>query len=371
MDRSAERSAGLSGVADAADRTRSARFRASPAITASVSHLQAPPERGKFTRLASSEPTSSADVSYRKEHPTPGRPPTRQGTPCASTGRKGTGLLPSSQPARRTSKAAHSVRDAPFVAATAPAHCRRPAVSLRAPARALCRLLVALTLAVTAGATAAAVAPTSAFASSYEFEAQFVAKMNAARQASGLATYSVASDLTAVARNHSVQMASQQSLYHNPSLTSQVQNWQAVGENVGEGPTVSDIHTAFMNSPEHRANILDHDFTQVGVGVSVDKNGIIWVTEDFRKPMYSSSGSSSSPSHSSTTHSTSAHSTPSSTMPSSHTAPVAAPHPAPSPRAVLLHRLHELRHHSSGRHVSSDPVAQAFDYVNALATLTR
>ena len=54
---------------------------------------------------------------------------------------------------------------------------------------------------------------------------------------------------------------------------------KAVGENVGEGPTVTDIHNAFMNSPEHKANILDHDFTQVGVGVSVDKNGIIWVTE--------------------------------------------------------------------------------------------
>src|SRR4051794_3941499 len=194
-------------------------------------------------------------------------------------------------------------------------------------------------------------------------ESQFIAKLNAARQANGQSPYAVLYDLTAVARSQSAAMASRQSLYHNPSLTTAVHSWQAVGENVGEGPTVSAIHTAFMNSPEHRANILDHDFTQVGVGVSVDKNGIIWVTVDFRKPMYSSSGSSSgsssTPSHSSTSHSTSAHSTPSYTVPSSHTSPVAAPHPAPSPRAVLLHRLHELRHHSSGRHVSSDPVAQA------------
>src|SRR5438309_11441109 len=136
-------------------------------------------------------------------------------------------------------------------------------------------------------------------------ESQFVAKMTAARQSAGLRPYSVASDLTSIARQHSAAMASQQSLYHNPNLTSQVQNWRAVGENVGEGPTVSDIHTAFMNSPEHRANILDHDFTQVGVGVAVDKNGIIWVTEDFRQPMSSGStsaaGSSSSTSHSTTT----------------------------------------------------------------------
>ncbi|HET7309940.1 MAG TPA: CAP domain-containing protein [Mycobacteriales bacterium] len=226
-----------------------------------------------------------------------------------------------------------------------------------------------LTLALTAGATAAAFTPASAFASTYDYEAQFVADMNAARQANGLAPYSVASDLTAVARNHSAQMASSQSLYHNPSLTTQIQNWQAVGENVGEGPTVSDIHTAFMNSPEHRANILDHDFTQVGVGVSVDKNGIIWVTEDFREPM-SSSSSSSAPSAPVT------HSTSSSSAGTTYSAPVSthsyvAPRPAPSPRAVLLQKLHELRHDRPARHSAGDPVAQAFDYVNALTTLTR
>src|SRR3954447_5944490 len=312
-----------------------------------------------------------------RKHPTPGRPPTRQGTPCTSTGRKGTGLLPSSQPARRTSKAAHSVRDATLVAATAPAHCRRPVVSLRAPVRALCRLLVTLTLALTAGATAAAVAPASAFASTYDLEAQFVAKMNAARQASGMAPYSVASDLIAVARNHSAQMASQQSLYHNPGLTTQVQNWQAVGENVGEGPSVSDIHTAFMNSPEHRANVLDHDFTQVGVGVSVDKNGIIWVTEASGKPMYSSGSTNSShtgsTSHSTSGHSTSTHSAGTYSAPGSGSSPasVVSPRPTPSPRAVLLHRLHELRHNRPARHAAGDPVAQAFDYVDALATLAR
>ena len=243
-------------------------------------------------------------------------------------------------------------------------------MSLRTPVRAMCRLLVTLTLALTAGATAAAVTPVSAFASTAGYEAQFVADMNAARQANGLAPYSVAYDLTSVARNHSAQMASSQTLYHNPSLTSQVHNWQAVGENVGEGPTVSDIHNAFMQSPEHRANILDHDFTQVGVGVSVDKNGIIWVTEDFRQPMGSSTSSASHTTSQPTTHSTA---TSSSSNPY-YSAPgqvTSTPRPAPSPRAVLLQRLHELRHHHTAQHTSGDPVAQAFDYVHALTTLTR
>jgi len=246
-------------------------------------------------------------------------------------------------------------------------------VSLRTPGRALARIVVTLVLGVTAGTTAAALVPSTAYASTYTMESEFVSKMNAARASAGLAPYSVAYDLTSIARQHSAAMASSQSLYHNPSLTSQVQNWQAVGENVGEGPTVSDIHTAFMNSPEHRANILDHDFTQVGVGVSVDKNGIVWVTEDFREPM--SSGSSSSSSSSSGSSSSSSSTSSSSSAPTSSwsgsTQPASVAHRAmPSPRTLLMHRLHALR--TQQRHLrAADPVAQSFDYLSTLSALTR
>jgi len=212
-------------------------------------------------------------------------------------------------------------------------------------------------------------------------ESQFVAKMNAARQSAGLRPYSVASDLTSVARQHSAQMASKQSLYHNPNLTSQVQNWQAVGENVGEGPTVSDIHSAFMQSPEHKANILDHDFTQVGVGVTVDKNGIIWVTEDFRQPMRAASSSTpthhSAPKTTTTTHHTSAPTTgtathaptPKAVVPPTH--PAAHPHPtvAASPQAKLLAKLAAMRTAGAGT-PSPDPVAAAFDYLSTVTDLT-
>lgn len=250
-------------------------------------------------------------------------------------------------------------------------------MSLRVSRRALAPLLVSIAIGSTAGTAFTVVAPQAAFAdSTYSMETQFIAKVNAAREANGQAPYAVASDLTSIARQHSANMASQQSLYHNPSLTTQVQNWQAVGENVGEGPDVNDIHTAFMNSPEHRANILDHDFTQIGVGVSVDKNGIIWVTEDFREPMYASSSSSSasSSSSSSSSHSSSSHYTP---VTSSATAPVAAatastpmsaPRPVMSPRAMLLQKLHQLRH-VTHTHRRVDPVAQSFVYVANLSRL--
>jgi len=258
-------------------------------------------------------------------------------------------------------------------------------VSLRAGVpthawRAVTRCVAAVVLASAVTATVASVAPTAAFAdSTTSMESQFVAKMNAAREAAGLRPYAVASDLTSVAREHSAQMASKQSLYHNPNLTTQVHNWQAVGENVGEGPTVADIHSAFMHSPEHKANILDHDFTQVGVGVSVDGNGIIWVTEDFRQPQSTSTTRTST---STTTHkSTSVQQTTSAPRTTTTTprpvatvahprAVTARPQPAAvaSPQATLLARLTAMRNASAK--ASPDPVAAAFDYLSTVTDLT-
>jgi len=262
-------------------------------------------------------------------------------------------------------------------------------VSLRVVRGSLTRLFAAVVLAGAVTTTVATVAPTAAFAdTSASMESQFVAKMNAARQSAGLRPYSVASDLTSVARQHSAQMASKQELYHNPNLTSQVQNWQAVGENVGEGPTVSDIHNAFMQSPEHKANILDHDFTQVGVGVVVDKQGIIWVTEDFRQPQSSTGSSTGHSTSSTTTHraapkrTTTRHvSAPKAgtvTHPAAPKTPAPAARPrtarahpavAASPQATLLAKLAAMRTAGAGA-PSPDPVAAAFDYLSTVTDLT-
>ena len=70
-------------------------------------------------------------------------------------------------------------------------------------------------------------------------------------------------------------MAGQSRLYHNPQLTSDVKNWRWVGENVGYGPDALTVHVAFMNSPAHKANILDRDYTEVGIGaVVVERPGL-------------------------------------------------------------------------------------------------
>jgi uncharacterized protein YkwD len=114
-------------------------------------------------------------------------------------------------------------------------------------------------------------------------ESQFVSQINSARASAGLPALSTSGDLTSVARSWSATMADEGKLYHRPGLGSAVSNWQLVGENVGQGPSVSALHSAFMGSPGHKANILNDRYTQVGVGVVV-KDGTIWVTQVFRQP---------------------------------------------------------------------------------------
>jgi len=122
-------------------------------------------------------------------------------------------------------------------------------------------------------------------------EDAFTAKLNAARSSRAIPRLAVSADLVKVARAQALRMANANVLYHNPHLTTDVKNWRWVGENVGYGGSASIVHYAFMHSPPHKANILDRDYTQLGIGAVV-KNGRVWVAEVFRRPIrvVSSSG---------------------------------------------------------------------------------
>lgn len=117
----------------------------------------------------------------------------------------------------------------------------------------------------------------------------FLSMTNAARAANGLPAYTQAADLTAVAQNWANQMASTGVLAHNPNYSKQITNWKFVGENVGVGPGVQAIQDAFMNSPKHRANVLDTDFTQVGIATATAIDSrcdceVLYVAVNFRMP---------------------------------------------------------------------------------------
>jgi uncharacterized protein YkwD len=132
-------------------------------------------------------------------------------------------------------------------------------------------------LAAASAVIAAMVLASSGAAASPSHESDFVSRINAERSARGIRTVTVKSDLVAVARSWSDQMAAAGTISHDPNLPNEVDGWTALGDNVGKGPSVSTVHEAFMNSPEHKSIILDSRFNQVGVGVT-QSGDILYVT---------------------------------------------------------------------------------------------
>ena len=161
-----------------------------------------------------------------------------------------------------------------------------------------------------------ALAP-SAFAAS---EDSFLAKLNAERTSRGLAALQSHWDLVDDAEAHSHAMMDTGNLHHNPNLGSVTTGWVALGENVGVGPSVNSIHTSFMNSSGHRANILG-DFTHVGIGAVRESENKLWVTVVFMKAR--DAGTTTTPSAPTTTgaHPSSGTASPASTT-TTTTAPV-------------------------------------------------
>lgn len=143
-------------------------------------------------------------------------------------------------------------------------------------------VLVGLCIAV-AGALVP-VASADAAADPRAAESAFVAKINALRATKGLGQLRVDPELTSIARAWAGRMAARGDISHNPGFTKQVQaNWVKLGENVGMGPTVENLHKAFVASPTHYKNLVDGDFELIGVGVVVAGDGTLFTAHQFEK----------------------------------------------------------------------------------------
>jgi uncharacterized protein YkwD len=153
---------------------------------------------------------------------------------------------------------------------------------------------------VTTGLVAGVGAPAHAASGSASY---FVNAINAQRAAHGRPRLAVSSEMTSAAQRWASAMARSNTLAHNPRLASSVGNWRYLGENVGVGPSASSLESAFYASPGHRANMLDRDFTEIGVAVVV-VSGKMWVAEEFRRPAHGAHASltSSHPTHHATKH---------------------------------------------------------------------
>ena len=134
--------------------------------------------------------------------------------------------------------------------------------------------LLAVPAALVLAGVAALVPAQSAAAADAGAEGSFVSKINAERAARGIPALSVATDLVGVARAQADRMASSGTLYHNPNLATDVAGWTKLSENVGYGGSVDVVHSAFMASSGHAANILDRGVSQVG-GIRLGEVG--WV----------------------------------------------------------------------------------------------
>jgi uncharacterized protein YkwD len=96
--------------------------------------------------------------------------------------------------------------------------------------------------------------------------------------------------LAAAARKHAREMAKRGAVEHafpgEPSLPARANQAGAkfisISENVVRAANAKAAHVEFMNSPNHKANILDSDVDSIGIGAA-EHNGELFVVEDFSK----------------------------------------------------------------------------------------
>jgi hypothetical protein len=112
--------------------------------------------------------------------------------------------------------------------------------------------------------------------------------VNAERAGAGMAPMTMRGDIVAIALGHSQAMAAAGTIWHNANyLTNATRSAlaaKAMGENVAMDMSVDHAHVALMNSPGHRANIMNPAFTVVGMAIVQDPRGALFITQDFIQP---------------------------------------------------------------------------------------
>ncbi|KXG77684.1 CAP domain-containing protein [Thermotalea metallivorans] len=114
-----------------------------------------------------------------------------------------------------------------------------------------------------------------------EFQAgvyEMLELINAERAKAGVAPLQLHKELTAVAQEKSEDMVRNNYFSHtSPTYGSPFDmmkkfgiNYAAAGENIAINSSIQKAHIAFMNSDGHRKNILNPNFTHIGIGIAKD-----------------------------------------------------------------------------------------------------
>ncbi|MEU9084997.1 CAP domain-containing protein [Streptomyces sp. NPDC048357] len=117
--------------------------------------------------------------------------------------------------------------------------------------------------------------------------AAVLALVNQERAAAGCPNLTLNAKLTKAAQDHSADMAAHGNMSHTGSdgsdagarITRAGYTWSSYGENVAYGySTPEKVMEGWMNSPGHRANILNCSFKEIGIGLAQPNH--YW-TQDF------------------------------------------------------------------------------------------
>jgi hypothetical protein len=119
-------------------------------------------------------------------------------------------------------------------------------------------------------------------------EGQLFASLNRERASLGLPVLQWDDALAAAARQHAARMAQLNQMSHQlpgeqgllARLSDAGAHFTVIAENVAIGPDPAVIHTMWMHSPGHRANILSPDLSAVGIAVAQGSSGLFAV-QDF------------------------------------------------------------------------------------------
>ena len=119
-------------------------------------------------------------------------------------------------------------------------------------------------------------------------EQYLFAAANGERMHRGLPALRWDAALYRAAQAHAQQMAARASISHQYPGEAELADrgrlagarFSEIAENVAEAPTAVRIHEAWMNSPGHRANLLDPQVDSVGISV-LRRDGQLYAVQDF------------------------------------------------------------------------------------------
>ena len=135
-------------------------------------------------------------------------------------------------------------------------------------------------------AFAAVVALTTGCETTSQERALVISLVNDSRIANGLRPVRMNNALNAKADAWASHLRDVCSLSHSHLSDGAPNEWQKLGENVGYGGAITQVHTAYLNSPGHRANILDPTFTSMGAAAvwgDCDGEHRVFTVQEFMK----------------------------------------------------------------------------------------